>query len=180
MVAINTNNILFICGGAFEGIERKIAQRLNTKLVGYSASKEIDRVEKDELMKYVAPQDLRAFGLIPEIIGRLPILASLESLGHGALRKILTEPVNSVVKQYVKLMRMDGISLEFDDEVFDYIVEKALEYKLGARGLRSICELILMEDMFHAPSRKEKHLQITLELAKGKLESANINRLKAA
>ena len=143
MIPVNTKNILFICGGAFDGIERKIAQRLNTHVVGYSAAKDVVKIDRGNLMQYIAPQDLKSFGLIPEIIGRLPILTYLNPLDRTALRNILTEPKNSIIKQYVKLFEMDGVKLEFQPEVFEYIVDKAIEYKLGARGLRSIVETIL-------------------------------------
>ena len=143
MIPVNTKNILFICGGAFDGIERKIAQRLNTNVVGYSAAKEAVKIDRGNLMQYIAPQDLKSFGLIPEIIGRLPVLTYLNPLDRTALRNILTEPKNSIIKQYVKLFEMDGVKLEFEPEVFEYIVDKAIEYKLGARGLRSIVETIM-------------------------------------
>ena len=148
MIPVNTKNILFICGGAFDGIERKIAQRLNTHVVGYSAAKDVVKIDRGNLMQYIAPQDLKSFGLIPEIIGRLPILTYLNPLDRTALRNILTEPKNSIIKQYVKLFEMDGVKLEFQPEVFEYIVDKAIEYKLGARGLRSIVETIMMDVMF--------------------------------
>lgn len=144
MIPVNTKNILFICGGAFDGIERKIAQRLNTHVVGYSAAKDVVKIDRGNLMQYIAPQDLKSFGLIPEIIGRLPILTYLNPLDRTALRNILTEPKNSIIKQYVKLFEMDGVKLEFQPEVFEYIVDKAIEYKLGARGLRSIVETIMI------------------------------------
>ena len=147
MIPVNTKNILFICGGAFDGIERKIAQRLNTHVVGYSAAKDVVKIDRGNLMQYIAPQDLKSFGLIPEIIGRLPILTYLNPLDRTALRNILTEPKNSIIKQYVKLFEMDGVKLEFQPEVFEYIVDKAIEYKLGARGLRSIVETIMMDVM---------------------------------
>ena len=152
MIPVNTKNILFICGGAFDGIERKIAQRLNTHVVGYSAAKDVVKIDRGNLMQYIAPQDLKSFGLIPEIIGRLPILTYLNPLDRTALRNILTEPKNSIIKQYVKLFEMDGVKLEFQPEVFEYIVDKAIEYKLGARGLRSIVETIMMDVMFEIPS----------------------------
>lgn len=148
MIQVNTKNILFICGGAFDGIERKIAQRLNTNVVGYSAAKETVKIDRGNMMQYIAPQDLKSFGLIPEIIGRLPILTYLNPLDRNALRSILTEPKNSIIKQYVKLFKMDKIELVFQPEVFEYIVDKAIEYKLGARGLRSIVETIMMDMMF--------------------------------
>lgn len=154
LIPVNTKNILFICGGAFDGIERKIAQRLNTNVVGYGAAKEKVKIDRANLMQYIAPQDLKSFGLIPEIIGRLPILTYLNPLDRTALRNILTEPKNSIIKQYIKLFEMDGVKLEFQPEVFDYIVDKAIEYKLGARGLRSIVETIVMDAMFEIPSHK--------------------------
>ena len=153
MIQVNTKNILFICGGAFDGIERKIAQRLNTNVVGYSAAKETVKIDRGNMMQYIAPQDLKSFGLIPEIIGRLPILTYLNPLDRNALRSILTEPKNSIIKQYVKLFKMDKIELVFQPEVFEYIVDKAIEYKLGARGLRSIVETIMMDMMFELPSK---------------------------
>src|SRR6056297_353133 len=180
MIPVNTKNILFICGGAFDGIERKIGQRLNTQVVGYAASREKNQIDRNNLLQYIAPQDLKAFGLIPEIIGRIPVLTYLNPLHKEALRKILTEPKNAIIKQYIKLFKMDGISLSFDDKVFDYIVDKAIEFKLGARGLRSICEAIMMDVMFDMPSKKDKELTITLEYAKEKLGKTNIQRLKAA
>lgn len=180
MIAVNTQNILFVCGGAFDGIEKKIASRLNTRVVGYGASAESENVDKNNMLQYIAPQDLKSFGLIPEIIGRLPILTYLEPLDKAALRKILTEPKNSIVKQYHKLFKMDGIELIFDDEVLDYIVDKATEFKLGARGLRSITETIIMDKMFEMPSTNLKKLRITVEYAKSIIEKANANRLKIA
>lgn len=180
MIAVNTKNILFICGGAFDGIERKIGQRLNTQVVGYSASKEKDHIDRDNLLQYIAPQDLKAFGLIPEIIGRIPVLTYLNPLKKEALRRILTEPKNALVKQYKKLFEMDSIELNFEDKVFDYIVDKAIEFKLGARGLRGICEAIMMDVMFDMPSKDDKEVLITLEYAKEKMGKVNIQRLKAA
>ncbi len=180
MIPVNTKNILFICGGAFDGIERKIGQRLNTQVVGYSASREKDHIDRNNLLQYIAPQDLKAFGLIPEIIGRIPVLTYLNPLHKEALRRILTEPKNAIIKQYIKLFKMDGISLSFDDKVFNYIVEKAIEFKLGARGLRSICEAIMMDVMFDMPSETETEITITLDYAKEKLGKTNIQRLKAA
>ena len=161
MIPVNTRNILFICGGAFDGIEKKIAQRLNTRVVGYNSVQNNLNVDKNNLMKYVLPQDLRSFGLIPEIVGRLPILTFLRPLDRAALRNILTEPKNSIIKQYIKLMEMDGVKLEFDDDVLEFIVDKALEYKLGARGLRSIVESVMMDKMFEMPSKKSKTCHIT-------------------
>ena len=180
MIPVDTKNILFICGGAFEGIERKIANRLNTKVVGYNASRNSDRIERDNLMQYIAPQDLRAYGMIPEIIGRLPILTYLHPLDRKALRSILTEPKNSIIKQYVKLFEIDNIALTFEDEALDFIVDKAVEFKLGARGLRSICEAIMIDVMFELPSTGENEVAITCEYAKSKVEKINLQRLKAA
>ena len=180
MIQVNTKNILFICGGAFDGIERKIAQRLNTNVVGYSAAKETVKIDRGNMMQYIAPQDLKSFGLIPEIIGRLPVLTYLNPLDRDALRAILTEPKNSIIKQYVKLLEMDGIKLTFEDSVFEYIVDKAVEYKLGARGLRSIVETIMMDVMFEIPSGSKKEYEVTLDYAKQQLEKANMARLQTA
>jgi len=180
MIAVNTKNILFICGGAFDGIERKIAQRLNTQVVGYATSKKNANIDREHLLKYIAPQDLKAFGLIPEIIGRLPIITHLDALDRKALRRILTEPKNSIIKQYVKLFAMDDIRLTFDEEVYNYIVDKAVEYKLGARGLRSIVETIMMDAMFTLPSTDEKKLHISKEYAMEHLEKSSLDRLKAS
>ena len=180
MIAVNTQNILFVCGGAFDGIEKKIASRLNTRVVGYGASAESEQIDKKNLLQYIAPQDLKSFGLIPEIIGRLPILTYLEPLDRTALRRILTEPKNSIIKQYNKLFKMDQIDLVFEDEVLDYIVDKAIEFKLGARGLRSITETIIMDKMYEMPSNNENVLHINLQYAKSKIEKTNINRLKIA
>ncbi|NDV79845.1 ATP-dependent Clp protease ATP-binding subunit ClpX [Dysgonomonas sp. 511] len=178
MIAVDTRNILFICGGAFDGIERKIAQRLNTMVVGYASTKNNAIVDRENLLQYVAPQDLKAFGLIPEIIGRLPILTYLDSLDRSALRRILTEPKNSIIKQYVKLFQMDEVELTFDEDVFEYIVDKAIEYKLGARGLRSIVETIMMDAMFNIPSTKKKKLHITKDYATDQLEKSQVIKLK--
>ena len=164
-IHVDTRNILFICGGAFDGIERKIAQRLNTHVVGYDSVQNQQKIDTKDLMKYIVPQDLKSFGLIPEIIGRLPVLTYLDQLDREALRNILTEPKNSLVKQQVKLFQMDGIKLSFDDDALDYIVDKAVEYKLGARGLRSIMEAIMIEAQYSAPSGKEKELVITRQYA---------------
>ena len=164
-IHVDTRNILFICGGAFDGIERKIAQRLNTHVVGYDSVQNQQRIDTKNLMKYIVPQDLKSFGLIPEIIGRLPVLTHLDPLDRDALRRILTEPKNSLVKQQIKLFAMDGIKLSFEDEALDYIVDKAIEYKLGARGLRSIMETIMIEAQYNAPSKKEKELTITRQYA---------------
>ena len=172
MIPVNTKNILFICGGAFDGIERKIAQRLNTNVVGYGATKETVKIDRSNMMQYIAPQDLRSFGLIPEIIGRLPILTSLRPLDRDALRNILTEPKNSIIKQYVKLMEMDGVKLSFEPAALDYIVDTAVEYKLGARGLRSIVETIMMDKMFEVPSSGAKSCRITKEYARKQVEKS--------
>lgn len=180
MIPVNTKNILFICGGAFDGIERKIAQRLNTNVIGYGAAKETVKIDRSNLMQYIAPQDLKSFGLIPEIIGRLPILTYLNPLDRTALRNILTEPKNSIIKQYIKLFDMDGVKLEFQPEVLDYIVDKAIEYKLGARGLRSIVETIIMDTMFEIPSLKVDKFVVTLEYAKEQMGKTNLSRLKNA
>ena len=180
MIPVNTKNILFICGGAFDGIERKIAQRMNTHVVGYGAVRNTAAIDKDNMMQYIAPQDLKAFGLIPEIIGRLPVLTHLNPLDRDALRAILTEPKNSIIKQYIKLFEMDGVELKFEDAVFEYIVDKAVEYKLGARGLRSIVETIMMDAMFEIPSKKLENFAVTLDYAKHQLEGMNIARLQNA
>ena len=180
MIPVNTKNILFICGGAFDGIERKIAQRLNTNLLGYSAAKEAVKIDRGNLMQYIAPQDLKSFGLIPEIIGRLPVLTYLNPLDRTALRNILTEPKNSIIKQYVKLFEMDGVKLEFEPEVFEYIVDKAIEYKLGARGLRSIVETIMNDVMFEIPSQQTERFVVTLDYAKQQMGKANVSRLQMA
>ncbi|WP_418795201.1 ATP-dependent Clp protease ATP-binding subunit ClpX [Phocaeicola plebeius] len=180
MIPVNTKNILFICGGAFDSIERKIAQRLNTNVVGYSAAKEAVKIDRGNLMQYIAPQDLKSFGLIPEIIGRLPVLTYLNPLDRTALRNILTEPKNSIIKQYVKLFEMDGVKLEFEPEVFEYIVDKAIEYKLGARGLRSIVETIMNDVMFEIPSQQTERFVVTLDYAKQQMGKANVSRLQMA
>lgn len=179
-IHVDTRNILFICGGAFDGIERKIAQRLNTHVVGYNSVQNVAKIDKKDLMKYVLPQDLRSFGLIPEIIGRLPVLTYLDPLDKEALRKILVEPKNSIVKQYIKLFKMDGISLTFTEESLDYIVDKAVEYKLGARGLRSIVEAVMMDTMFELPSKKVKKYEVTAQYAKQQLDKAKLNKLETA
>ena len=180
MIPVNTKNILFICGGAFDGIEKKIAQRLNTHVVGYSAVRNTATIDKSNMMQYIAPQDLKSFGLIPEIIGRLPVLTYLNPLDRAALRSILTEPKNSIIKQYIKLFEMDNVKLTFEDAVFEYIVDKAVEYKLGARGLRSIVETIMMDAMFEIPSEQKDNFVVTLDYAKRQLEKANIARLQSA
>lgn len=177
MIAVNTKNILYICGGAFDGIERKIAMRLNTQVVGYSADKNRKQIDRENLLQYVTPQDLKAFGMIPEIVGRLPVLTYLDPLDRNALRRILMEPKNAIIKQYVKLFEMDGIALSFTDDALDFIVDKAIEFKLGARGLRSITENIVMDAMFTMPSGKEKSLCITSEYARCMLEKTNMASL---
>tara|TARA_Y100001978_G_C23698133_1_gene438921 strand:- start:2336 stop:3574 length:1239 start_codon:yes stop_codon:yes gene_type:complete len=180
MVAIDTRNILFVCGGAFDGIDRVIGKRLSTQAIGYaSANKE--KVDKENLLQYIAPQDLKGFGLIPELIGRLPVLTFLNPLDKEALRQILTEPKNSLTKQYEKLFKMDDMSLSFTSEALDFIVEKAVEFKLGARGLRSICEAIMIDAMFNGPSEKsQKIFEVTLDYAKEKISNSKLHKLKAA
>lgn len=173
MIPVNTKNILFICGGAFDGIEQKIAHRLNTHVVGYSTDQARQRIKRDNYLKYVMPQDLKSFGLIPEIIGRLPILTNLEPLDRAALRRVLTEPKNAIVRQYEKLFAMDGVKLTFDDDALDLIVDKAIEYKLGARGLRSIVETIMIDSMFEIPSSSKRSFTVTRDYALEKLEKAN-------
>jgi len=180
MIAVNTKNILFLCGGAFDGIERKIAQRMNTKVVGYSAIESAANIDRENLMKYITPMDLKSFGLIPEIIGRLPVLAYLDPLDDITLRNILTEPKNSIIRQYKKLFKIDGIELEFEEDALQYIVDKAIEFKLGARGLRSICENIMNDAMFDTPSEKIDNLFISKEYAEGKINRSNIQRLKSS
>ena len=179
-IHVDTKNILFICGGAFDGIERKIAQRLNTHTVGYNSVQNVRNIDKEDLMQYVLPQDLKSFGLIPEIIGRLPGLTYLKPLDCEALRRILVEPKNSIVKQYVKLFEMDGIKLTFTDEALDFIVDKAVEYKLGARGLRSIVESVMMDAMFEIPSRRIKKFDVTIDYAKEQLDKAHLHKLETA
>lgn len=179
MIPVNTKNILFICGGAFDGIERKIAMRLNTQVVGFNASKAKEKIDRDNFLQYITPQDLKSFGLIPEIIGRLPILTYLEPLDRTALRNILTEPKNAIIRQYVKLFELDGIHLKFEEEVYEYIVDKAIEFKLGARGLRSICEAIMTDLMFEAPSQDRKNITITKAYAEEKLSKLNSQTLRA-
>ena len=177
-IQVDTKNILFICGGAFDGIEKRIAQRLNTHVVGFDASRNVAKLDKANMMQYIAPMDLKSFGLIPEIIGRLPILTHLEPLDRQALRSILTEPKNSIVKQYIKMFEIDGVKLKFEDEVLDYVVDKAVEFGLGARGLRSLIETIMMEAMFEVPSTGVKTYKVTLEYAQKRVEKANIAVLK--
>ena len=179
-IKVNTQNILFICGGAFDGIERKIAQRLNTQVVGFEASQKTQKVDKEDLLQYIAPQDLKSFGLIPEIIGRLPILTYLKPLGKDALRSILTEPKNAITKQYQKLLEMDGVTLSFADDALDYIVDKALEYKLGARGLRGLTETIMIDLMYEIPEKNVKTFTVSRAYAEEKLQNADLFRLQQA
>ena len=179
MVPVNTKNILFICGGAFEGIERKIAQRLNTHVVGFGAGNHVSKADRDKLLHFVAPQDLRSYGLIPEIIGRLPILTNLEPLDRDALLRILTEPKNAIVRQYKKLLEMDGVELVIEDDVLGFIVDKSIEYKLGARGLRSLFETIMIDVMYQAPSLKSKRYVLTKEYAERQLSESNFDILSA-
>jgi len=178
-VEVNTQNILFIAGGAFDGIERIISKRLNRQAVGYGSSKDTDAIDKDNLLQYLIPKDVKDFGLIPEIIGRLPVLTHMDPLDAKTLRAILTEPKNALVKQYQKLFEMDEVELHFEEEALDYIVEKALEYKLGARGLRSLCEAILTDAMYELPSSQDKHLQVTKDYAENSLSKNLLQRLKA-
>ena len=173
-IHVDTRNILFICGGAFDGIERKIAQRMNTHVVGFNSVQNVRHLDKGNLMKYILPQDLKSFGLIPEIIGRLPVLTYLNPLDRAALRRILVEPKNSIIKQYVKVVEMDGIKLHFNDDTLEFIVDKGVEYKLGARGLRSIVEAIVMDAMFEVPSKKVDEFTVTLDYAKKQLEKSNL------
>ena len=177
MIAVNTKNILFICGGAFEGIQKIIARRLNTHTVGYGVKEKNQSINKNNFLQYIAPQDLRTFGLIPEIIGRLPILTHLNPLDRDALRRILTEPKNALIKQYIELFRLDGITLEFTDDAYDFIVDKAIEYKLGARGLRSICEAIMLDVMFEYPSKKVKSLTVDKKFAEKYFSQTELNQL---
>ena len=176
---VNTQNILFICGGAFDGIERLIGQRLNTQMIGFEAQQSTKKLDKNNLLKYIAPQDLKSFGLIPEIVGRLPILTYLNPLDRTALRNILTEPKNALIKQYTKLLAMDGVKLSFTPPALDYIVDQALEYKLGARGLRALCEAIMMDVMFEVPSKPTLDYVVTLEFCKAQLAKADMIKLSA-
>ncbi len=173
-IHVNTSHILFICGGAFDGIERKIAQRLNTHVVGYNSVQNVRKIDKEDLMKYVLPQDLKSFGLIPEIIGRLPVLTYLEPLDRTALKRILVEPKNSIVKQYTKLFEIDGVALSFDEDALEFIVDKAVEYKLGARGLRSIVENVMMDAMFEVPSKRVKQFHVTKDYVQKQLDKARL------
>ncbi|MDD6378534.1 MAG: ATP-dependent Clp protease ATP-binding subunit ClpX [Prevotella sp.] len=179
-IHVDTHNILFICGGAFDGIEQKIAQRMNTHVVGFNSVQNVAKIDKDDLMQYVMPQDLKSFGLIPEIIGRLPVLTYLKPLDRTALRRILVEPKNSIVKQYEKLFEMDKVKLTFTDEALDFIVDKAIEYKLGARGLRSIVESIMSDAMFEIPSTRKRTFEVTADYAKQQLDKSHITRLASA
>lgn len=181
MIQVNTKNILFICGGAFEGIEKKIANRLNTQAVGYSASVNEEQIDKTNLLQYISPQDLKSYGLIPELIGRLPVLTYLKPLDREALRNILTEPKNAIIKQYIHLFKLDGCALDFEPQVYDLIIDKAIEFKLGARGLRSICEAIMLDSMFEIPSGdKKKQFTVTYEYALSVLNKAKISQLHVA
>ena len=178
-IHVDTRNILFICGGAFDGIERKIAQRLNTHVVGYNSVTNVRKIDKNDLMQYIVPQDLKSFGLIPEIIGRLPVLTHLNPLDREALQKILTEPKNSIIRQYKKLFEMDGVELTFDQEALETLVDKAVEYKLGARGLRSIVESVMMDAMYDLPSKKTKKFNVTADYVKKQLEKSYLQKLEA-
>ena len=176
-VKINTENILFICGGAFDGIEKHIARRMNTQTVGFAAQSETKKIDRNNILQYIAPQDLKSYGLIPEIVGRLPILTYLQPLDKAALRRILTEPKNALVKQYTRLLAMDGVTLVFDDDALDYIVDVAMQYKLGARGLRGLCETIMVDVMFSAPSSGKQELHITRDYAKQQIDKADVMRI---
>ena len=178
-IHVDTRNILFICGGAFDGIERKIAQRLNTHVVGYNSVTNVRKIDKNDLMQYIVPQDLKSFGLIPEIIGRLPVLTHLNPLDREALEKILTEPKNSIIRQYKKLFEMDGVEVTFDKEALETLVDKAVEYKLGARGLRSIVESVMMDAMYDLPSKKTKKFKVTADYVKKQLEKSYLQKLEA-
>ncbi len=178
---VNTKNILFVCGGAFDGIDKIISKRLNTNSIGYSAGLGVEEIDKENMLQYITPQDLKSFGLIPELIGRIPMLTYLNPLNKETLRRILTEPKNALVKQYIRLFEIDGIKLIIEEPVYDFIVDKAIEYKLGARGLRTICEAVMLDAMFDLPSDKNvKEIKITEAYAKEKLSKAKINKLKVA
>lgn len=179
MISIDTKNILFICGGAFDGIERIIARRVNTQTIGFS-SQEVEKVDGDNFLKYINPTDVKTFGLIPELIGRFPVLTYLEPLDARSLKRILTEPKNALIKQYSRLFEIDGIRLTFDSEVLDFIVEKAIEFKLGARGLRSICEAILTDAMYELPSKNEKSFKVDIEYARAQFSKSKLAHLKVA
>jgi len=176
-IQVDTRNILFICGGAFEGIERKIAQRMNTHVIGYQSVQNVAKIDKDNMMQYIMPQDLKSFGLIPELIGRLPVLTYLNPLDRAALERILVEPKNSIIKQYVKLFKMDGIDLTFTPDALKLIVDKAVEYKLGARGLRSIVESMMMDAMFDMPSRRVKKFEVNTDYVKKQFEKSSLQRM---
>lgn len=178
-VQVNTKNILFICGGAFDGIDKRIAQRLNTRAMGFGRVN-TESIDRDNLLKYVQPQDIRSFGLIPELVGRLPVLTSLEPLSRDALRNILTEPKNAIVSQYQAMLKMDGVELEFANDTLDYIVDKAIEFKLGARGLRSICEAVMKDLMYEAPSSKSKKIVITRDYAELQMSHAPMTQMQKA
>lgn len=180
MIQIDTKNILFICGGAFDGIEKIIASRVNRQTIGFSANDEAEQIDKESLLKYINPTDIKTFGLIPELIGRFPVLTYLEPLSADSLKLILTEPKNALVKQYIRLFELDDIDLKFDKEVLDFIVEKAIEFKLGARGLRSICEAILNEAMFDLPSKNEKEFRVTSDYAKAQFSKSKLAKLRVA
>jgi len=181
MVQINTQNILFICGGAFDGIEKRISSRLQTNAIGYNIGKEQQSIDRDNMLQYIAPQDLKSFGLIPELVGRLPVLSFLNPLDREALRRILTEPRNALVKQYIRLFELDKIELKIDDNVYDFIVDKAIEFRLGARGLRSICELIMLDAMYSTPSDSNpKEVHIDLDYAQNQINKNHLGRLKVA
>jgi ATP-dependent Clp protease ATP-binding subunit ClpX len=178
-IQVNTHHILFICGGAFDGIERIIGQRLNTQMVGFEAQRSSKTYDKDNMLKYIAPQDLKSFGLIPEIVGRLPIVTYLNPLDHVALRNILTEPKNALIKQYTKLLAMDGVKLTFAPEALDYIVDQALTYKLGARGLRALCEVVMTDIMYEMPTHPTTQFEVTLEYCKAQIAKADMLKLSA-
>ena len=178
-IQVDTRNILFICGGAFDGIEKKIAQRMNTRAVGYGQAQNSAAIDRNNMLQYVSPQDLKSFGLIPELVGRLPVLTYLQPLDKQALRNILTEPKNSIIRQYKKLFEMDGIKLTFEEKALNYIVDKAVEFKLGARGLRSICEAIMMDAIYEMPSTERKTLKITEEYARKIVEHTNSSKFKS-
>jgi len=180
MIPVDTQNILFISGGAFDGVQKHISKRLNTQSIGYSSQKK-DKIDKDNMLQYILPQDLKSFGLIPELIGRMPVLSFLNPLDKDALKQILTDPKNAIIKQYTKLFKMDGVDFSIDKKAIEFIVEKAIAYKLGARGLRSICEAIMLDAMFEFPSdSSQKSLKVTLEYAKNKVEKSSLIKLKVA
>jgi ATP-dependent Clp protease ATP-binding subunit ClpX len=179
MIQIDTKNILFVCGGAFDGIEKIIANRVNRQTIGFSTS-EVERIDSESLLKYINPTDIKSFGLIPELIGRFPVLTYLEPLDAASLKRILTEPKNALVKQYVRLFDIDGVKLSFDADVLDFIVTKAIEFKLGARGLRSICEAILNDAMYELPSKNESEFRVTLNYAAGQFTNSKMAKLRVA